>query len=430
MVHQHFKLVPALSVVENIILGLSTPHAPFLDLAWAEKKIMGISQKYGLKVDPKARIWQLSVGEQQRVEILKALYRGADVLILDEPTAVLTELEIRELMETLRKMASSGLAVVPFITHKLPEVMAVSHRVTILRHGKVVATLDTKNTNRTDLAEKMVGRKVLYRLQREDLKKGEVVLEVKDLETIDDKGLPAVNKISFSIHKGEIFGLAGVAGNGQRELVEAVAGLRKVEGGKVFLLGRDVTNHFPAEIIEAGVSYVPDDRMGVGLIMDFSIAENTVLKMHCKPPFAYDGRLPFNNNWFINQEEIGDYAEKLIKQFKVVAPDKNASARTLSGGNLQKLILSRELSGNLKVLIASNPTRGLDVGATEEVRRILLDLRAKGGAILLHSEDLDELMMVSDRLAVIYEGQIMGVVPTEEAKIEEIGLMMGGTARA
>ena len=426
MVHQHFMLIPSLTVTENIVLGLRTPKEPFLDLNWAEKKIESLSKQYGLKVDPKAKIWQLSVGEQQRVEILKALYRGVQVLILDEPTAVLTEQENKELIAILKKMANENLAIIPFITHKLREVMEVSDRVTVLRSGKVVATIETEHTDEVDLAKKMVGREVLYRLEKQYTENREVILEVRDLQALNDKGLPAVNKISLSLHGGEILGLAGVAGNGQRELTEVIMGMRKATGGNVFVLGSDMTNRRPDEIIEAGAGYVPEDRMGVGLIMDFTVAENLILASHGKEPFAYNWFLPFRKNWFLNREKISSYADQLISEFDIRTPSRDVPTRHLSGGNLQKIILARELSRNLKLLVAANPTRGLDVGATEDVRRILLSLRAKGAGVLLVSEDLDELMMISDRLAVIYEGQIVGTVQTKDARIEEIGQMMGG----
>ncbi|MFQ6032886.1 MAG: ABC transporter ATP-binding protein, partial [Candidatus Zixiibacteriota bacterium] len=383
MVHQHFMLVQPLSVTENIILGLKSPKEPFLDLDVAEKNISELSEKYGLKVDPKAKIWQLSVGEKQRVEILKALYRGAQILILDEPTSVLTPPEIKELMAILKGIAKEGLAVVPFITHKLPEVMAVSDRVTVLRAGKVVAKIETKRTNKEELAEKMVGRRVIFRLQRSQVKKGEVILEVKDLQALDDKGLPALKKVSFSLRKGEILGVAGVAGNGQRELTEVITGLRRATGGKVLIFGRDMTNRSPAEVIEAGVGHIPEDRIGMGLVMDFSVAENLILQTYRKSPFAYNWFFPFRKNWFLDYEEIDKYAEKLMSDFNVVAPGTGTPARHLSGGNLQRLILAREISRNPKLLIAAQPTRGLDVGATEYIRQILMAQKIRGMAILL-----------------------------------------------
>jgi len=429
MVHQHFMLVPPLSVTENIILGLKSPKGQFLDLEGAEKKITEFSQRYGLTVDPKAKIWQLSVGEQQRVEILKALYRGAQVLILDEPTSVLTPLEIKDLMAILKRMAKEGLAIVPFITHKLPEVMAISDRVTVLRAGKVVSTIETKRTNKEDLAKKMVGRGVLFRLQRRHVKKGKVVLEVKGLQALSDKGLPALKGVSFSLREGEILGIAGVAGNGQRELAEVIAGLRKSTGGRILILGRDMANCSPAEVIDAGAGYIPEDRLETGLVMDFSIAENLILKTHHKPPFAYNWFFPFRKNWFLNRKEVNKHAEKLISDFNVVTPSKDVPAKHLSGGNLQRLILARELSTNPKVIVAAQPTRGLDVGATEYIRKILMEQTTKGAGVLLISEDLDEVIMMSDRIAVMYEGEIMGIVPATKAKIEDIGQMMAGVKR-
>ena len=425
MVHQHFMLIPSLTVAENIILGLKSRN-PFLNLKSAEKKIQDISGQYGMKVDPNAKIWQLSVGEQQRVEILKALYRGVRVLILDEPTAVLTGPETKELMSILKRMAKDSLGIVPFITHKLREVMAISDRVTVLRKGKVVTTIATKDTNEEDLAKKMVGRATIHDLKRNPARKGRVILEVKDLEALSEKGLPALKKVTFSLKEGEILGLAGVAGNGQRELLQVINGLRKATAGKIFIFGSEMTNRSPADMIETGIGYVPEDRHGTGSIADFSVSENLILKIHNKSPISNSAGLPFKKNWFLNHREIDNHAAQLIAHYNVMTPSTDAPARQLSGGNLQKLILARELSREPKLLVAAQPTRGLDVGATEDVRRTLLELREKGTGILLVSEDLDEIMVMSDRIAVIYEGEIMGIMQADEARIEEIGQMMGG----
>jgi simple sugar transport system ATP-binding protein len=421
MVHQHFMLVEPHTVTENVILGLKSPKGILLDLEGAKRRIEELSKKYGLKVDPDAKIWQLSVGERQRVEIIKALYRGAQILILDEPTAVLTPPEVKELMAIIRRMAEQGHAVVPFITHKLPEVMAISDRVTILRRGKVVARIRTKDARESELARHMVGREVLFTIEKNPAKPGRVVLEVRNLKALSDRGLPALKNVSFSIREGEILGVAGVAGNGQRELAEVIAGLRRAVAGRVLIDGRDVTNLPPREIIKQGLGHIPEDRMGMGLILDFSIAENAILETHSSPPFA--------RGWFIDPQEVGKHAERLIKEFNIMAPSKDTLANHLSGGNLQRLILARELSREPKVLVANQPTRGLDVGATEFIRRKLLEQRDRGVAILLISEDLDEVMSMSDRIAVLYEGEIMGILPAEKAKVEEVGMMMAGARR-
>jgi simple sugar transport system ATP-binding protein len=429
MIHQHFMLVDPLTVTENVVLGLKSSKEPFLELEEAEKRILELSKKYGLKVDPKARIEQLSVGERQRVEIIKALYRGAQILILDEPTAVLTPPEVKELMTLVKKMAKEGLAVIPFITHKLPEVMAVSDKVTVLRQGRVVEYTDTKRTTKVSLAHKMVGRHVHFGVKRKKVKKGSVILEVKDLEALSDKGVPALKKVSFTIREGEILGIAGVAGNGQRELAEVITGLRKATGGKIIIRGKDVTNAAPKVILDLGVGHIPEDRMGMGLIRDFSVAENLILGMQSNAPFAHRWFLPFEKKWFLNKKEIDRHAEQLIKQFDIKTPSKDVPAKNLSGGNLQKVILARELSRKPKLMIANQPTRGLDVGATEFMQNQLMDQRDKGMAILLISEDLDEIMSMSDNIAVFYEGQIVGMVPHEKANIKDIGLMMAGVKR-
>lgn len=423
MVHQHFMLVSPLTVTENVIMGL---EGPLLDLNQAKKRIIELSMKYGLEVDPDPRVEELSVGEKQRVEIIKALYRGAKVLILDEPTSVLPPPAVENLMTILRQMAEKGLAVIPFITHKLPEVLEVSDRVTVLRRGSVVSRLKTSRTDRKKLAEKMVGREVLFRIEKSPVRRGETVLEVKKLRALDDEGMPALKDVSFSIREGEILGIAGVSGNGQRELEEVVTGLRKANGGKVTIRGEDMTNRDPQEFIDQGVGHIPEDRLGRGLVMDFSVAENMILGTHSKQPFAHKWFLPFEKRWFSNDNEIKKYAEKLTEDYNVVTPSVDVPVRHLSGGNLQRLILARELSRNPKLMIAAQPTRGLDVNSKEFIREKLLELRSKGTAVLLVSEDLDEVMMMSDRIAVIYEGEIVDIMPAAKAEKEEIGLMMAG----
>lgn len=429
MIHQHFMLVDPLTVTENVVLGLRSSKEPFLDLEVAEKKIAELSKKYGLKVDPKARIEQLSVGERQRVEIIKALYRGARILILDEPTAVLTPPEVKEMMNMIKRMAKEGLAVIPFITHKMPEVMAISDQVTVLRRGKVVGKIATKRTNERDLAKKMVGRQVSFSKKRKKVKQGKVVISIKDLEALNDKGLPALKKVSFDIHEREIVGIAGVSGNGQRELAEVITGLRKATGGKVIILGKDMTNKPPKEVTDQGVGHIPEDRMGTGLIMNFTVAENLILGSQSKDPFVNKWFLPINKKWFLDKTEINKYADQLIKEYDIKTPSRDVPARNLSGGNLQKLILARELSRKPKLLIANQPTRGLDVGATEFIQTKIEEQKEKGTAVLLISEDLDEILSLSDRIVVVYEGQIAGIVPAEKAKIKDIGLMMAGVKK-
>jgi len=417
MVHQHFMLVEPQTVAENVILGLKTPRF-FLDMARIEREIAGFSKQYGLQVDPRARIWQLSVGEQQRVEILKMLYRGVDLLIMDEPTAVLTPQEVDELFVTLRRMADEGKAVI-FISHKLDEVMAISDQVTVLRSGKVVATVDTSQTTKEELARMMVGREVLFRVEKKPVEPGRVVLEVRNLQALNDKGLPALKGVSFTIRQGEILGIAGVAGNGQRELAEVVTGLRKATNGRVLIAGCELTNCSPRRVIRERVSHVPEDRLGMGLVPNLAVSDNVILKSYRDPPLA---RGPF-----LDRRSIRRFAARLIKAFNIITPSQETPVKLLSGGNLQRTILAREISIGPRLMVAVHPTRGLDVGATESVRNLLLKQREDGAAILLISEDLDELLTLSDRIAVMYEGRIMGIVDVEEADVGEIGLMMAGT---
>lgn len=425
MVHQYFTLIPTMSVTENIVLGLRSAKEPLLDLEGAEKRIAELSKTYNLKVDPRAKVEQLSVGEKQRVEIIKALYRGPQVLILDEPTSVLTPQEIKDLFKTIRSMVKESFTVI-FITHKLREVMAISDRVTVLRRGKVVARLETKSTSPKELSREMVGREVLLRIEKPEAKTAEVAVEVKDLWALSDKGSPALKNLSFHMNKGEILGVAGVAGNGQRELAEVLTGMRRATEGKVFFLGKDMTNRSPREIIELGVGHIPEDRTGMGLIMDFSVAENLFLEIRSKPPFSHRWFLPFEKRYFLDDHEIRKQAKRLIQEYGIVTPSPDAPARNLSGGNLQRLILAKVLSRNPRVLVAAQPTSGLDIGATEFICKKLLEQRGKGTAILLISEDLNIIMSMSDRIAVMYEGEIVGVLPAAKAKISEIGLMMAG----
>lgn len=417
MIHQHFMLVPSLTVAENVALGLSSSRGPILDLDRVAKRITQLSAQYGLKVDPGAYVWQLAVGEQQRVEIIKALYRGAALLILDEPTAVLTPQEVEDLFTTLRQMAHDGHALI-FISHKLHEVLSISDRITVLRDGRVVGTTKNEGVTKAELARLMVGREVILQYERAPAKPGQPLLQVEDLWVRGDRGTDALRGVSFEVHEGEILGLAGVSGNGQRELAEALAGLRPISRGRQILLGKDVTNHSPEEHILAGQAYIPEERMRDGAIGDFNVAENLILEDHGRPPYA--------RGIFMNFRSVGRRCGELVKAYNVKTPDLETPLKNLSGGNIQKLILARELSRQPRVLIAAQPTRGVDIGATEYIHRRLLEQREAGTATLLISEDLDEIRALSDRIAVIYEGQIVGIVDGPSSTPEELGLMMAG----
>jgi simple sugar transport system ATP-binding protein len=417
MVHQHRKLVPAHTVIENIILG--HPNAGgILNLKRAEREIKELCEKYGFKVDLKAKVWQLSEGEKQAVEILKALYRGAKVLILDEPTSALTPPETKKLLSSIEAMARDELAIVPFITHKLPIVLAISDRVTVLRRGKVVACLDTKHATKESLAKKMVGREVIFRTERVEVEKGEPVIQVENLSALSDKGFLALKGISFSIREGEIFGIAGISGNGQQELAEVLAGLRKARGGRIIFRGRDITHCSILERWNLGIGYIPSERVVVGSIGDFSLVENVAMNYFFDDQFSQRGILDYR--------KLRRFTEALISEYSVAAPSPDVLAKNLSGGNLQKLIFARVLSRRPHLLIASLPTQGLDVGATEFVRNQLMEARKEKAAVLLISEDLDEILSLSDWVAPIYEGRFMGIIPGEEAKKETVGGMMAG----
>ena len=421
MVHQNFELVPTLTVAENVGLGLKSEKEPFLKLENVVKRISEISKDYDLPVNPEALVGQLSVGERQRVEIIKALYREPEVLILDEPTSVLIPQEVEGLFHFMRSMATEGRAVV-VITHKLPEVMAVSDEVTVLRHGEVVARLKTKNTTPNELAEKMMGREIIHNEAVFEGKPSERVdLELRQVSAFNDKGALALNNISLSLKEGEILGVAGVAGNGQTELAEVLTGMRKVTSGKMFVQGTDLTNASPSKMIENGIGLIPEDRISSGLILDMSIAENLVLEVRNQPRFR--------KKQLIDNDQVTSNAESLIKEYSITCGGPDVPARTLSGGNMQKAILAKVLSRNPKVLIASQPTAGLDVGATEFITEKLKEQRRLGVGILLISGDINEIMSLSDRIAIIYEGKIMGILPVATASVEQIGLMMGGVAK-
>jgi simple sugar transport system ATP-binding protein len=421
MVHQHFMLVPSQTVTENILLGLDEPRF-LLNLKENDSMIAELGERFNLKVDPRAKIWQLSVGEQQRVEILKMLTLGAQVLIMDEPTAVLAPLEIDNLFVTLRAMVAEGKSII-FISHKLQEVMAIADRVTVLRKGRVTAAgVNATGITRQELARLMIGRDVLFKLEKSHRQPGDVVLSLENIEAENDKGLPALRGVSLDVRSGEVVGLAGVAGNGQIELTQVINGLRKCIRGKVRLHGRDITNRPTSLTIRHGMSYIPEDRTHVGTAPNLSITDNVIMKKYRHPPIA--------RGWTLDSVAATSFANHLKEAYDIIVPSVRTPARLLSGGNLQRVILAREISSNPTFMAAVQPTRGLDVGAIEGVHRLLLEQRESGAAILLISEELEELLSLSDRVLVIYEGRIMGEITTDldsPASMEAIGLMMTGT---
>jgi len=418
MVHQHFLLTLPHSVTENIIVGLKS-RGLFLDLASAEKKILHLSEKYGLKIDPKATVANLAVGEQQRVEIIKALYRDIDILILDEPTSMLTPQEEKALFATLQSMVNQGLSII-FITHKLREVMEASNRVTVLRGGKVVGTVNTSESSESELAKMMVGRLIIENIESKATARNPVVLHLKNVSAFNNAKVTFLKELSLELRKGEILGIAGVDGNGQAELAEVIAGLRKVQSGEIMMNNSVITNSSPRKIREGGLAYVPQDRLNTGLILEYSIAENLILDRWYKD--EYSGKV------FLKQEKMNNFAERVVTDFEVKTPGINVPVNSLSGGNLQKVLMARELARNPKVLVVHNPTRGLDIGATEYIHKQLVKQRNNGVGVLMISLDLDEILTVCDRLAVIYEGKIVSVMDRSDANIEDIGLMMGGKA--
>lgn len=417
MVHQHRKLVPAHTVIENIILG--HPKAGrIIDLPRVTREIGELCERYGFSIDLKAKIWQLSEGEKQIVEILKSLYRGAEVLIMDEPTAGLTALETEKLLASVETMSRENLAIVPFITHKLPIVLRISDRVTILRQGKVVASFETEHATERSLSRELVGRDILIRTERSTVEKGKPILEVKNLTALSDRDLTALNGVSFTIHEGEILGVAGVSGNGQRELVEVLAGLRPAAAGSVTLDGKNITAMSSRKRWELGMGYVPADRNNVGSIGEFSLVENTRMNYYFDSSFYIRGSL--------NQHKMRAFTQELIDEYGVAAPNPEVKAKNLSGGNLQKLIMARVLSRNPRLVIAHLPTQGLDIGAIEFVRNKLHEAKENGAGVLLISEDLDEIFSLSDRIAPMYEGRFMDIVPIENARRDSVGAMMAG----
>jgi len=418
MVHQHFMLVPVLTVTENVMLGVeSVRRSGLLDRARAARRIRQISEQYGLEVDPDAYIENLSVGVQQRVEIIKLLYREADILILDEPTAVLTPQEVEDLFDIIQSLVDRGKSVI-FITHKLNEVMDIADRITVLRHGRVVGTTTPEETDQSELAAMMVGREVVLQVEKETAQPEDTVLNVDGLQVMDDRGNVAVNGVSFQVRAGEVLGVAGVQGNGQTELVEALTGLRNIQRGRVQIAGNDLTGASPRRILQQGVAHVPEDRQKDGLVLSFPVADNLVLNTYYVDPFA--------RFVMLNQDEILSAAEKRVREFDVRTPSVLTPVSNLSGGNQQKVIVAREFSRPIKLLIASQPTRGLDVGSIEYIHGRIIEKRDEGTAVLLVSPELDEVMSLSDRIAVMFEGEIVDILPAEEASREQIGLLMAG----
>lgn len=421
MVHQHRKLIPAHTVLENIMIG--HPRTPIiLNKRKAKKEIFELAQKFGFKIDLDAKVWQLDAGEAQIVEIVKALYLGARILILDEPTSALSPPETEQLMRVLKRMVQKGLAVVPFITHKLPVVLDISDRITILRNGKVVDHIETAAADEKWLAQKMVGKECLFDLQRTEVDFGQEILKVVNLSALNNKRFQAVKGLSFSIREGEVFGIAGVAGNGQFELAEVLMGLRTLKKGTIFFQGKDISRTSIKKRWAMGIGYVPAERIEAGSVADFSLGDNMAINLY------------FNNNFckwgILNFRKIYQCTEASIREFSIKTPSCQAKAKEMSGGNLQKLILARVISCKPRLLIVNLPTQGLDVGASEFVRNKLLELKTEGIGILLISEDLDEILSISDKIAPIYEGEFMGILNRAEADKQKVGQMMAGMLRS
>ncbi len=417
MVHQHFMLVEAFTVAENIILGSEMTKNGVLDIARATREINELSERYGLAVDPSAKVADISVGAQQRVEILKTLYRGADILIFDEPTAVLTPSEIDELMAIMKNLVKEGKSII-LITHKLDEIRAVSDRVTVIRRGKSIETVEIAGATNADLAEMMVGRSVSFKTEKQEAQPKEVVLSIQDLVVNENRGVPAVKNLSLDVRAGEIVGIAGIDGNGQSELIQAITGLRKIESGSVELKGQSIVGLHPRQITEMSVGHVPEDRHRDGLVLEMMISENIALQTYYKEPLSKKGILNYSN--------IINYAKKLMQEFDVRAASEIVPASALSGGNQQKAIIAREVDRNPDLLIVSQPTRGLDVGAIEYIHKRLIQERDNGKAVLVVSFELDEILNVSDRIAVIHDGKIQGIVTPETANKQELGVLMAG----
>ena len=417
MIHQHFMLVPTLTVAENVALGLSSSRAPLTDLDLVSERINKLADTYGMHIDPNAFIWQLSVGQQQRVEIIKALYRGAALLILDEPTAVLTPQEVDELFVIMKQMVEDGYALI-FISHKLHEVVEISDRITILRNGVKVGTRPTSEVNKKELAKWMVGHNIDFITSTNQMERGECRLKLEKINCQSDRGKSGLKDVDLEAFSGEILGIAGVSGNGQRELAEVMSGLRKIDSGHLYLESEDVTGFDAGQLTEMMMSYIPEERMRDGMIKNFSVAENMILREHQQPKFSHNG--------FLKLKEIETHTEQLIEQYQIKTPSQKTLVKTLSGGNIQKALLARELSRKPRVVIAAQPTRGLDIGAAEYVREQLILQRNNGTALILISEDLDEIFALSDRIAVIYEGKILQILSREQATRETVGLLMAG----
>ena len=417
MVHQHFMLVEAFTVAENIILGSEVTNKGVLDLKKANADILELSERYGLAVDPTAKVEDISVGAQQRVEILKTLYRGADILIFDEPTAVLTPAEILELMEIMKTLVKEGKSII-LITHKLDEIRAVADRVTVIRRGKSIQTVGIEGATNKDLAEMMVGRSVSFVTEKEEAQPKEVVLAISDLVVNENRGVPAVKELSLDVRAGEIVGIAGIDGNGQSELIQAITGLHKVKSGSIKIKGQEVVGLSPRKITEMNVSHVPEDRHRDGLVLEMMLSENIALQTYYKEPLSKNGVLNYN--------QINSYARKLMEEFDVRAANEIVPASALSGGNQQKAIIAREVDRNPDLLIVSQPTRGLDVGAIEYIHKRLIGERDKGKAVLVVSFELDEILNLSDRIAVIHDGKIQGIVKPSETNKQELGILMAG----
>ncbi len=419
MVHQHFMLVQNHTVAENIALGYQKSPQLFPQRQLADN-ILSFGEKFNFNIDPSKKVWQLSAGEQQRVEIIQALMNGADLLILDEPTSVLTSQESSDLFKILREMKKQGHLII-LISHKLDEILDLCDRVTVLQKGRIVGETETKDVDKKDLARMMIGRDVIFQIEKEPMQRSTKVISVENIVVKGDKDLEVVKNISFDIYRNEIFGIAGVSGNGQREMVEAITGLRRVESGQIFIEDMDITNQSARCIYDSGIAHVPEERIKFGIAPGLCLYDNAILKQHHKKKYA--------NKFFLAYSKIKAHAQTLLTDFKVLAPSINVQTKNLSGGNIQKLILGREINESPSLLVASHPTYGLDVGATEYLRNQLLQRRKEGGAVLLVSEDLEEIFELCDRIAVMFRGEFMGILESEDSRLNDIGLMMAGSMR-
>lgn len=418
MIYQHFKLVKPFTVAENIVLGMD--RVKILKTRELEKQVKELSEEYKIKINPSSAIWQLSIGEQQRVEILKILYRKADILILDEPTAVLTPDEVKELFGTLKNMAERGCTII-FITHKMNEVMEYADRITVLRDGRLVKAVKKEETTEAELAQLMVGREIsMGRRNTKNTTRAEVVLKARDISVLNDKKLKAVEGLSFDLYAGEILGVAGVSGNGQKELMEALAGLRRLEGGQISINGKDCTNASVRQRIQMGEAFIPEDRYGFALVKTMTVTENASFKCYRNPSFCRHGVLHY--------KKLEEQAKRFIEDFHIKVGGTKSLVQSMSGGNAQKLILARETAEQPSVILASYPVRGLDIQATESIHKILVEEKNRGAGVLLVSEDLDEIFQLSDRVAVMYEGKFMGILPVEQVDLKQIGMAMAGAA--